>query len=85
MGPEDQFIFHQANYNLIEFVMSRLKVPMENTFTNVCEVGNSGAASIPICLHEAISSGWLERERPLVLAGVGAGFNFGASFWRGTQ
>lgn len=85
LGPEVQFIFHQANFNLIEFVMSRLKVPMENTFTNVCEVGNSGAASIPICLHEAIGSGWLERERPLVLAGVGAGFNFGASFWRGIE
>jgi 3-oxoacyl-[acyl-carrier-protein] synthase-3 len=55
---------------------------MYKTYTNVQHVGNSGAASLAIVLSEAVSKGCLKNGDVLVLAAVGAGFNFGASVWR---
>ena len=78
----EQLIFHQANLNMIEYVVRKLGFSMDNTFTNVQEIGNTGAASVGIALSEAVSLGRLKDGQLVVLAAVGAGFNFGASVWR---
>jgi 3-oxoacyl-[acyl-carrier-protein] synthase-3 len=78
----DFMIFHQANLNLIEYVMAKLKVPKSKTFTNVEEIGNTGSASVGIALSEAFERGLIKEGTYLMLAGVGAGFNFGASIWK---
>lgn len=78
----DFFIFHQANGFLIDYLMKKMKVPINKTFTNVQEVGNTGSASIGIALSEAFSKGLIIKDSNLVIAGVGAGFNFGACLFR---
>lgn len=78
----DYCIFHQANLNLIHYVMSKLKIPHEKTYTNVEEIGNTGSASVGIALSEAIQLGKITSGQTVLLAGVGAGFNFGASLWK---
>ncbi len=78
----DFCIFHQANLNLIDYVMKKLKVPMTKTHMNVEEIGNTGSASVGIALSEAMSLGKIKSNDLVLLAGVGAGFNFGASLWR---
>jgi 3-oxoacyl-[acyl-carrier-protein] synthase-3 len=78
----DFCIFHQANLNLIEYVMGKLKVPKEKTFTNVQEIGNTGSASVGIALSEAIHKNKIQSGQIVLFAGVGAGFNFGASLWK---
>lgn len=78
----DFLIFHQANLNLIQYVMNKLKISMEKTYTNVEEIGNTGSASIGIALSQAIELSRIKSGDVIVLAGVGAGFNFGASLWR---
>jgi 3-oxoacyl-[acyl-carrier-protein] synthase-3 len=78
----DFCIFHQANYNLIEYVMAKLKIQKEKTYINVCEIGNTGSASIAIALSEALEQNCIKKDDLLLLAGVGAGFNFGVSLWR---
>jgi 3-oxoacyl-[acyl-carrier-protein] synthase III len=78
----DFFIFHQANYNMIEYIVRKLRFDMSKTYTNVCEVGNTGAASPAIALSEAVEQGLLKNGDLVVFAAVGAGFNFGASVWR---
>jgi 3-oxoacyl-[acyl-carrier-protein] synthase-3 len=78
----DFCIFHQANLNLIQYVMSKLKIPLDKTYTNVQEIGNTGSASIGIALSEAIELGKIIPGQKVLLAGVGAGFNFGASIWQ---
>jgi 3-oxoacyl-[acyl-carrier-protein] synthase-3 len=78
----DLFLFHQANLNLIHYVVRKLRQPLDRTYTNVERVGNASAASVPIVLSEAVSEGKLARGDRLVLAGVGAGYTFGASVWR---
>lgn len=77
----DLFIFHQANLQIISYVMAKMRLPMTRTFTNVQEIGNAGAASIPIALADAVDAGLLAPGHRLVLAGVGAGFTFGATCW----
>lgn len=78
----DFFVFHQANLRLIEYLMAKMRCPFSKTYMNVQRVGNSGAASLPIALSEACQKGLLNNEDTVVLAGVGAGFNFGASVWK---
>lgn len=78
----DFFIFHQANLKLIEYLVRKLGRDMASTYTNVERIGNSGAASVPIALSEAVQSGKLKEGDNVVIAAVGAGFNFGASVWR---
>lgn len=78
----DFFIFHQANYNMIEYIVRKMKADMSRTHTNVREVGNTGAASPAIALSEAVERGLLKNGDLVAMAAVGAGFNFGASLWR---
>jgi 3-oxoacyl-[acyl-carrier-protein] synthase-3 len=78
----DFCIFHQANLNLIKYVMAKLKIPLEKTYTNVEEIGNTGSASIGIALSEAMEKELIKKGDKVLLAGVGAGFNFGASIWK---
>jgi 3-oxoacyl-[acyl-carrier-protein] synthase-3 len=74
----DFFIFHQANGFLIDYLMKKMKVPAIKTYTNVEEIGNTGSASIGIALSEAYEKGLIKKGNKLIIAGVGAGFNFGA-------
>ncbi|OFX38206.1 MAG: 3-oxoacyl-ACP synthase [Bacteroidetes bacterium GWA2_32_17] len=76
------FLFHQANLNLIQYVMAKLKIPLDKTYTNVEEIGNTGSASVGIALSEAMTFGKIKSGDIVLLAGVGAGFNFGASAWK---
>jgi len=82
MEDVDFLIFHQANKVLIDYIMEKLRVPMEKTFTNVEEIGNTGAASIGIAFDEAMTGGLIGPGDTVMLIGVGAGFNFGANLWK---
>ncbi|MBC9030949.1 ketoacyl-ACP synthase III [Sphingomonas sp. JC676] len=77
----DFMIFHQANYNLIEYIVRKMRLDMSKTFTNVREIGNTGAASLAIALSEAVERNLLRNGQTVLFAAVGAGFNFGASVW----
>ncbi len=78
----DYFIFHQANGFLIDYLMKKMKVPLNKTYTNVEEIGNTGSASIGIALSEAFEKGLIKKGSNLLIAGVGAGFNFGACIFK---
>jgi 3-oxoacyl-[acyl-carrier-protein] synthase-3 len=82
-APEnvDFMLFHQANLRLIEYIVRKMGYKMEQTFTNVARVGNTGSASLAIAMSEAVQRNLLKDGDTLVLAAVGAGFNFGASVW----
>jgi len=75
----DFFIFHQANQNLIHFLMERMRQPLEKTLVNVDEIANTADASLAIALHDAVVTKKIKRNDLVVITGVGAGFTFGAS------
>ena len=77
----DLIVFHQANEKLIRYFMRSFDLPMERTYTNVAEIGNTGVASVPIALADVAERKLLQRSDRLLIASVGAGFGFGASCW----
>ncbi len=81
-GDVRRFIFHQANLRIIEAVASALQIPMDRVFNNIEHYGNTGAASIPIALHEAAETQWLQEGDLVLLAAFGTGFSWGAVLLR---
>ena len=84
MGIDDVdfFIFHQANMNLIIYLMGKMKVSMDKTYANVAEIGNTAEASMAIALCEAVQKKMIKSGDVVVISGVGAGFTYGASVMR---
>jgi 3-oxoacyl-[acyl-carrier-protein] synthase-3 len=81
----DFFIFHQANLRLIEFLMGKMKLSMDKTYTNVQRIGNTADASMAIALSEALDNKLIHGDDLVVVSGVGAGFTFGSTVikWQG--
>lgn len=73
------FIFHQANRNLIHYIMNKMKLSLDKTLTNVEDIGNTADASLAIALNDAIISNRIKRDDLIIVTGVGAGFTFGAT------
>ena len=65
--------------------MRKAGVGLDRTFTNVQEIGNTGSASVAIALSQAVQKGLVRPGSLLMLAAVGAGFNFAASLWRWSE
>jgi 3-oxoacyl-[acyl-carrier-protein] synthase-3 len=78
----DLFIFHQANIRIFDAVASAFKIPPEKAFNNIHKYGNTSAASVPICLHEAREEGRIRDGDLILLAAFGTGFSWGASLLR---
>jgi 3-oxoacyl-[acyl-carrier-protein] synthase-3 len=78
----DFFLFHQANLQMISFIMAKSKIPMSKTHTNIQEIGNTASASVAIVLDEALRRNLIKSGDNLMLAAVGAGFIFGSSLWK---
>lgn len=72
-----QFVMHQANQNLITRVAKSLGVDSSLMFSNVAHYGNTSSASMLIAAEEWQSTR-LPSGSPVVFAGFGAGFNWGA-------
>jgi 3-oxoacyl-[acyl-carrier-protein] synthase-3 len=68
-----QFVMHQANQNLIVRVAKALGVDASRMYSNVAKYGNTSSASMLIAAAE-----WEPAPGPVVFAGFGAGFNWGA-------
>lgn len=70
---------HQANLRIIEGLQREMDLPPERVYVNVDRYGNTGAATIPIALDEAVRAGRVPRERPTLLVSFGAGATAGAA------
>jgi 3-oxoacyl-[acyl-carrier-protein] synthase III len=82
----DLFVYHQANSRIISAVGERLALPADRVIDCLAEYGNTSAASIPIALAEAASSGLLRKGSRVLLSAFGAGLTWGAGIveWEGT-
>ncbi len=78
----DWVVPHQANKNIVERIQQRLGYPRTKFVENVSEYGNTGAASIPIALDEAIRDGRIQPNQSVLLCALGAGLAWGASIVR---
>ena len=78
----DWLIPHQANIRIINAMVERLSFPREKTVVNLDRYGNTSAASIPIALEEAYSSGQIKKGDLVLLTSFGAGLTSVATLLR---
>lgn len=78
----DLFVFHQANLRINEACLDQLKQPREKAFNNIQRYGNCSAASIPMCLDEAVRAGRLRAGQLVCMAAFGSGFTWASAILR---
>jgi len=78
----DMVIPHQANLRINQMVTQMIGLPPEKTHNNIQKYGNTTAASIPICMHEAIELGKIKPGNLVCLVAFGAGLTWGSAFLR---
>ena len=74
----DLFVSHQANRRIIMSVAERIGMPEDKVIINIDRFGNTTAATIPLALNDAVSSGRLRKGDLILLTSVGAGFTVGS-------
>ena len=70
-----QFVVpHQANMRMLVEISDGLNVTLDKFLINIEHVGNTGGASIPICLSEMHINGKLKKGDRLLLCSFGSGY-----------
>ena len=82
LADVDMMIPHQANLRINQMVAQMIGLPPEKTHNNIQKYGNTTAASIPICMHEAIELGKIKPGNLVCLVAFGAGLTWGSCFLR---
>jgi len=75
----DLLLPHQANLRINQMVASQLGVQKDKVVNTIEWTGNTTAATIPICMHEALRQGKLKENDLVLLTAFGAGFTWAAS------
>lgn len=70
---------HQANLRIIQGLVKELDLDPSRVYVNIHRYGNTGAATIPIALDEALRAGRADGGAPILLVSFGAGATAGAA------
>jgi len=75
----DYIVPHQANKRMLEKLAEELNLPISKLIINIENIGNTNSGSVPIALSEAFLDERIKPGMKVIVAGVGAGFTYGAS------
>jgi len=84
VGDLDFLVPHQANRRIINAAAERLGMGREKIVSNVDEIGNTSAASIPLALWQAIVRKQVVPPATCALVGFGGGLTWGSAIIRWT-
>ena len=70
---------HQANMRIIEAVRKKLGLDEDRVYVNVDEYGNTGSATVPLAMWEAVSTDRIKEGDLVILTAFGAGFHWAAA------
>jgi 3-oxoacyl-[acyl-carrier-protein] synthase-3 len=70
----DHIVPHQSNMNMLNDTAKLLQISIDKFKINIKDVGNTGGASIPICLSQCIKDGEIKKGDRLLLVSFGAGY-----------
>lgn len=73
---------HQANLRIIKATADRMGISSDQVKVNIERYGNTTSGTIPICLSELAEDGQLKKGDNIVLASFGAGFTWGAVYFK---
>ncbi len=74
----DLVIPHQANARIIDSATRRLGIEEERVFSNIANLGNTAAASIPMAISDALEAGRVSPGDTIVLTAFGGGVTWGS-------
>src|SRR5438067_926039 len=78
----DMVIPHQANLRINQMVAQLIGLPADKMHNNIQKYGNTTAATIPMCMYEAIELGKIKPGDLVCLVAFGAGLTWGSAFLR---
>ncbi len=78
----DVVLPHQANLRINQMAALQLGIPEEKFVNTISWTGNTTAATIPICMYDALKTGRLKENDLVLLMAFGAGFTWAASLMR---
>ncbi|GGM25221.1 beta-ketoacyl-ACP synthase III [Micromonospora yangpuensis] len=75
----DRLVAHQANARILTTVGAELEIPPDRVYSNITNVGNTVAASVPLALADAAAAGVLRRGDRVLVSAFGGGTTWGAA------
>ncbi|MEX2220034.1 MAG: beta-ketoacyl-ACP synthase III [Phycisphaerales bacterium] len=78
----DQYICHQSNARILEAARERFGIPREKLYVNIDRVGNTSAASVPLCFDELRAAGTVKEGDVVMFVAFGGGLTWASSLWR---
>lgn len=75
----DWLVCHQANQRIVVSLAGQLGLNPERAVTNIAQVGNTSAASIPLALAQAHAAGMFTPGDKLALTAFGGGLTWGST------
>jgi 3-oxoacyl-[acyl-carrier-protein] synthase III len=78
----DMVIPHQANLRINQMVARMIGLPDHKMHNNIQRYGNTTAASIPLCMHDAVALGKIKPGDLVCLVAFGAGLTWASAFLR---
>jgi 3-oxoacyl-[acyl-carrier-protein] synthase-3 len=78
LAEVDRWVLHQANARILAAIARNLQVPLGRFVSNIAQVGNTVAGSVPLALVAGVNSGELRPGNRVVLAAFGGGLTWGS-------
>ncbi|MEZ4399169.1 MAG: beta-ketoacyl-ACP synthase III [Kofleriaceae bacterium] len=78
----DMVIPHQANLRINQMVAKMIGLPEHKMHNNIQKTGNTTAATIPLCLHDAMALGKVKPGDLVCMVAFGAGLTWASAFLR---
>jgi 3-oxoacyl-[acyl-carrier-protein] synthase-3 len=82
--PEEvgMYICHQSNARILQAAREKFGLPEDRLHINIHRVGNTVAASVPLCLDELWQSGRVKPGMKVMFVAFGGGLTWGSSLWQ---
>ena len=75
MDDVQQFVFHQANAFMLNFIRKRLKINTEKFYVDLEDGGNTVSCTIPIALKKYSEKSDFENQN-IMIVGFGVGLSW---------
>lgn len=82
VGDIDWFVPHQANERIIQGVVRKLDLRVDQVISTIGGQGNTSAASIPLAYHAGVNDGRIKEGDLVLIEGMGGGLTWGAALLR---
>lgn len=78
----DVYVCHQSNVRILDAARERFGIREDKMYVNIDRVGNTSAASIPLCLDELRAAGRAGEGSKVMFVAFGGGLTWASSLWQ---